>query len=113
MGMHVLKTENPKKLKADRPHPRNYPHAPTDYRRTDKHLRLVIPTIALYCTNGSAVRAHANGQTHGHTDTRTLPSTLSPCFAKATRSIITKFDQDWPLVLSRFADSVRCYMGNF
>ena len=30
------------KLKADRPHLRNYPHVPTDYRHTDKHLRLVI-----------------------------------------------------------------------
>ncbi len=25
------------KLKADRPHPHNYPHPPTDYRHTDKH----------------------------------------------------------------------------
>ena len=29
-------------LKADRPHPRNYPHTPTDYRHTDNHLRLVM-----------------------------------------------------------------------
>ncbi len=30
------------KLKADRPHPRDYPHTPTDYRYTDKHFGLVI-----------------------------------------------------------------------
>ncbi len=30
------------KLKADRPHLRDYPHRPTDYRNTDKHLRLVM-----------------------------------------------------------------------
>ncbi len=29
-------------LKADRPHPRDYPHTPTDFRHTDKHLRLVM-----------------------------------------------------------------------
>ena len=34
-----------------------------------------------------AVGALANRQTHGHTDGRMLPSALSPCFAKATRSI--------------------------
>ncbi len=36
--------------KADRPHPRNYP---TDYRHTDKYLRLVMPLITLYCTRQS------------------------------------------------------------
>ncbi len=30
------------KLKADRPHPRDYPQMPTNYRHTDNHLRLVI-----------------------------------------------------------------------
>ncbi len=29
-----------KKLKADRLHPRDYTYTPTDYRHTDKHLRL-------------------------------------------------------------------------
>ena len=33
--------------KADRPHPHNYPHMPTDHRHTDKHLRLVMTLIAL------------------------------------------------------------------
>ncbi len=37
------------RLKADRPHSRNYPHMPTDYRHTDKHLRLVMTLTALYC----------------------------------------------------------------
>ncbi len=33
------------KLKADRPHPRNYPHTPTDHRHTDKHFRLVMTLL--------------------------------------------------------------------
>ncbi len=37
-------------LKADRPHPRNYLHTPTDYRYTDNHLRLVTVVGALCCT---------------------------------------------------------------
>ena len=45
-------------------------------------------------SNGPAVRAHTdkqiNGRTDRQTDRRTLPSTLSPCFAKATRSIKRK-----------------------
>ena len=51
----------------------NYPPTPrpTDYRHTDKHLRLVMSLIA------SARRAHTNWQTDG----RTLPGTLSPSFA--------------------------------
>ncbi len=44
-------------LKADRPHPHDCAQTPTDYRHTDKHLRLVALT-----------------------DRQTLPSTLSPCF---------------------------------
>ncbi len=42
-------------LKADGPHSRYYPHTPTDYRHTDKHLRLVMP----------------EGRTDGWTDRRT------------------------------------------
>ncbi len=34
------------KLKTDRPHPCDYPHMPTNYRHTDKHLRLVMTLIA-------------------------------------------------------------------
>ncbi len=56
------------KLKADRPHPRNYSHTPTNYRHTDKHLKLVMTPIALYC---SAVRADADGRTERRTDRRT------------------------------------------
>ena len=33
------------KLKADRPHPRDFPHTPSDYRHTDKHLRLIMTLI--------------------------------------------------------------------
>ncbi len=51
----VEQTNTKIKLKADRPHTRNYL---TDYRHTDKQLRLVMVLIALYG--------------------RTLPSTLSP-----------------------------------
>ncbi len=38
------------KSKADRPHPRNYPHMQTNYRHTDKHPRLVMTLNALCCT---------------------------------------------------------------
>ncbi len=38
-------TDHSPKLKADRPHPRHYPHTPTNYRHTDKHLRLVMALI--------------------------------------------------------------------
>ena len=44
------------KLKADRLHPRDYPHTPNNYRHTDKHLRLV---------SGSAGRVVTDGQTDG------------------------------------------------
>ena len=37
--------------------------------------------------NGSAVRALTDGRTDRQTDRRTLPILLSPCFAKATRTI--------------------------
>ncbi len=40
-------------LKADRPHPRNYLHTPTDYRHTDKYLGLVMTLVALCCTRQS------------------------------------------------------------
>ena len=40
-------------LKADRLHPGNYLHTPTDYGQTDKYLRLVMTLIALCCTRQS------------------------------------------------------------
>ncbi len=43
-GYHSTKYN---KLKADRPHPCNCPQMPTDYRHTDKHLRLVMGVNAL------------------------------------------------------------------
>ena len=55
------------KLKADRPHLRCYMYMLSDYRHTDKHLRLV--------------------RAHWLTDGQMLPSLLSPCFAKDTRLI--------------------------
>ncbi len=51
----------------------------TDYRHTDKHLRLVMVLIALYCTrqsqtpNGSAVRGGTAGRTDGHYQVHYLP----------------------------------------
>ena len=59
------------KLKADRPHPRNYPHMPTDHRHTDKHFRLVM---TLLCSKQESAHRQMDGQTDG----QTLPSTLSP-----------------------------------
>ncbi len=41
------------KLKADRPLQRDYPHLPTDYRHTDKPLRLVMILIAPCCIRQS------------------------------------------------------------
>ena len=49
---------------------RNYPHTPTDYRHTDKHLRLVMVLIALYCTRQSRTSLRAGK----------LTLTLSPTF---------------------------------
>ena len=60
---------NINKLKADRPHPRNHPHTPTDYRQPDKHLRLIMTLIALCCTRQTGEL----GQTGKWTDGRTLP----------------------------------------
>ncbi len=39
---------NPR-LKADRPHSRNYLHTSTDYRHTAKHGRLIMGVVALCC----------------------------------------------------------------
>ncbi len=38
------------RLKADRPHPRYYPHTPQDHRHTHKDFRLVMSLMALCCT---------------------------------------------------------------
>ncbi len=63
-------------LKAVRPHTRNYPHTPTDYRHTDiLHFKLVMTLNALYCT-------------WTHLDWRTLPSAWSPSFTEAMQSMI-------------------------
>ena len=60
-------------LKADRPHLHYYHYTPPDYRHTD-----------IYLTSDKLT----NRKTDKQKDGRTLPSALSPCFAKATRSII-------------------------
>ena len=46
-------------LKANRPQLCNDLHMPTDYKHTDKHLRLV---------NGPAMRGGTDRRTDGHTD---------------------------------------------
>ena len=50
--LHIFITETGGmiKLKANRLHPCNYLHTPTDFRHTDKHLRLVMVLIALIST---------------------------------------------------------------
>ncbi len=40
-------------LKADRPHT-DYPHTPTDYRHTDKYLKLVMTLLLLFAAIGKA-----------------------------------------------------------
>ena len=92
-------------LKANRLHPRNYPHAPTDYRHTVKHLRLVMTLTALCCTRQSRSpkrfsHESGDGWTDGQTDGRTLPSTLSPS------SAVDKYGQ------CSFAKPVADPMGN-
>ncbi len=67
------------KLKADRPLLDNYPHTLPDYRHTDKHLRLGMVLIALYC---SAIRG---GHTDGWTDATKYIISLT------SRSIINRF----------------------
>ena len=56
------------KLKADQPHPCDYPQMPTDCRHTDNDLGLVIVVVALCCTRQS--RALTDGRTDGQTDGR-------------------------------------------
>ena len=57
---------NKEKLKADRPHPRDYPPTPPDYRHTDKTLELVMPTLYSKCEDNCL-----DTQTHTRTDGRT------------------------------------------
>ena len=78
LGVSLLKegTMYSNKLKADRLHPRDYPHMPTEYRHTDKHLRLVMTLNAHCCT-----RQRRAPKTNGWMDGRMLPSTLFSRFA--------------------------------
>ncbi len=78
----------PPLIKADRPHPRYYPHTPTNYRHTDKLPRLAMIPIALCCTRQSrAIRAQTRQQTDGRTDGRT--DATKYIISLASRSIIT------------------------
>ncbi len=65
-------------LKANRPHPRNYLHTATNYRHTDKHLRLVRRTDGWM-----------DGQTDGRMDGRTDTGTDATKYiiSLASRSI--------------------------
>ncbi len=68
-----------------------------DSRHTDKYLGLIMTLLCsfhLTTTISTATRQtndlelwQTNKQTNRQTNGRTLPSALSPCFAKATRSI--------------------------
>ncbi len=64
-------------------------HKPIDriranVRHIDKHPGTIMTPL---CSSQHSAKPSVNGQTDKRTDKRTLPSALSPCFAKATRSI--------------------------
>ena len=48
-GVHCMESLSPNRLKDDMC---NYSHKATDYRDTDKQLRLVMTRFALCCTDG-------------------------------------------------------------
>ncbi len=56
-----------KKIKADRPHPHDYPQRSADYRHTDNHLRELSRDLI----------KSADGQTNGRMDRQTVPAFLS------------------------------------
>ena len=68
-------------------------HRPTDYRHTDKHLKLVMT---------QTVRPWARKQMDGRTDGQTLPSALSPSlhgwWQLSLRSVNTKRPPDITVV---------------
>ncbi len=57
-------------IKADRPHPRNYPHMSTDYRHTDKPPRLVMVPIGLNPAEPAISCESVHRRTDGRTDRR-------------------------------------------
>ena len=61
------------KLKANRPHPRDYPQTPTGYRHTDNHLGLVMVVVTRCCTRQSRERCRTDGRYQMHY----LPASLS------------------------------------
>ena len=81
-------------LKVDRPHPCNYStHRQTPWTDNESCLLCAALGKAEPLISTAARRKFDQteelGQTDGQTGGRTLPSVLSPCFAKATRSIKT------------------------
>ena len=85
-------------LKADRPHPRNYPPTPNDYRHTDNHLRLVMVVVVLCCTRQSRAHIIDRCAPEFDLDLWPWPVTLS-------RDLDPTVDLDpWPLTLTRDLD---------
>ena len=48
-SLSVQPFKQSKSIKADRLHPGNYPHKPTNYRHTYFHVRLVMMVVPPYC----------------------------------------------------------------
>ena len=77
-----FRNKNPsKELKADRPHPRDYPPMPPNYRHTDKTFGLVKPPF----TYNLRVSRRARTNRHGHTQT---DGRYQFYYLSASRSII-------------------------
>ncbi len=92
-------------LKADRPHPRNYPHMWPDYRHTDKHFRLIMTLIAL-CRTWQSRAPNRNMTLTFDLDPRGWPRplTLTLTFEKQgnmSKHDILQFDLDlWPTTMT-------------
>ena len=63
-----------KELKADRLHPRNYPHTPTDYRHIDNPLRLVMEVKRV---SQESAHRRTNGRTDERYQVHYLPASRS------------------------------------
>ena len=85
------------KLKADRPHPRNYPHTPTDHRHTDKHFRLVT---TLLCSKLAVWLFAALGKAEPPISTAANQK-FDPDPSPWPVTLTSTFDLDpWPLTLT-------------
>ena len=80
------------KLKTNRPHPPDYStHRQTPSTDNESSLLCAALGKAEPLISTAACRKTGElGQTDKQTDGRTLPSALSPCFAKATWAIISR-----------------------